>query len=465
MLALTAVSLLSGCTPEHHRWQTVVNEDGSLVRTISRPISGTPDKIETAENWETRRFHKDMDRSIWPERITRQRIDSAKPEYEKGLDYFVARGEFESLDKVPQHYRFQLDESELISELKHELIVNDYGLVKEYVWSEEITDVVRPEDIPAARRELIELLATVVREGLQNGLGNDYDTSRLIRWIENEGQQLVEEFTLLLHSREFRQLDEDSRQDRFNEIAAKYGITELSDEGLQRFARKRLEAGVKRKDGKPLPPEIIDALVPDPVKEEENTEDRPNQYQEALQDAWKKHVGDDKEKPNRVQILLARQVGVHGVPLAGPPQEFDVWLKLPGEILETNGVVDEEGFLKWSFDKDDIWPSGYRMTARSVFPVRIRNSQVLRKEKLGLQDEVLAFLKLVKSDEELNETVQLCLAQNTLSPLETLEKLRRNDAGNPPVDVLVTTDEQAKWKRSRQLLDLLNQDPPAAAAN
>ena len=70
--------------------------------------------------------------------------------------------------------------------MKHELTINDYGLVKEYIWTEEITDIVKFEDIPDARREMIKLLATVVQEGLENGLGEDYDVSGLIRWIEIE---------------------------------------------------------------------------------------------------------------------------------------------------------------------------------------------------------------------------------------------------------------------------------------
>lgn len=462
MLALIAVSLLSGCTTEHHRWQTVVNEDGSVVRTISRPSVGSSIPSEESEDWETSRYHKEISRDVWPERITEERISSALPEYEKELNYIIQEGTYESLDKVPQHYRFELAGTELVSELQHQLTINDYGLVKEYLWSEEVTDVVTYEDIPVARREMIQLFATVVREGLLHGLGDEYDVSELIRWIENEGDQLVEEFTLVVLSKEFRDLEEEERQKRFDAVAARYGITDLSDEGLLLYARKRLSAGVKRRDGKPLEQELIDALLDDPLNQE-NANPQPNKYQAAIKAAWKKHVWVDEDKPNKLQILLARQVGLHAVPLLKGPHEFDVWLKLPGEVIETNGVVDEEGFLKWSFEDEDISPTGYQMTARSVLPVRVRNSQVLRKEKLGLRDEMLKFLRLVKSDEKLHETVQECLKQNSLQSLKDLEKLRRDEAGNPQIGQQLTTEEQAKWSRARQLLDLLNQDPPATA--
>jgi hypothetical protein len=103
------------------------------------------------------------------------------------------------------------------------------------------------------------------------------------------------------------------------------------------------------------------------------------------------------------------------------------------------------------------------MTARSVLPVRVRGNKVLRKEKLGLRDEMLTFLKLVKKDDELREIVRKCLEQDSIQPLKELEKLRRDSAGHPPLGIPIKTEEQANWWRVRQMLDLLNQDPPAAA--
>lgn len=459
-LGLISLLFCAGCETEHYRWQTVVNEDGSVERTISRPVSGMPKVPEAAEHWQVKRFHKALDRNVWPERMTQQRIESARPEVNKDLKYFIAQGHFDELDQVPQHYLLKLKGTDLASELKHDLTINDYGLVKEYVWMEEVTDVVILEDVPAARREMIKLLSTVVQEGLENGLGDDYDVSELIRWIETEGDQLVEELTLVLLSKELHDLDEPESQKRLDAVAARYGITEMSEEGFNSFVRKRLRAGVKHKGGEPLRPEIIDAILEDP-NDEDDGKAQPNKYQQALQAAWEKYVGDKKDEPNRLQILLAKQIGVHGIPLYGPPQEFDVWLKLPGEVIETNGVVDEEGFLKWSFGKDDVWPSGYRMLARSVLPVKVRNSSVLRKAKLGRRDEMLSFLKLMQADSELHETVQECLEQNSLGPLEDLEKLRHDNAGRPGFDQQVKTEEQAQWRRARKLLDLLNQDSPA----
>ena len=48
LIGLFAVSLLTGCTTERHRWQTVVNEDGSLIRTISQPSVAAPGEAEAA---------------------------------------------------------------------------------------------------------------------------------------------------------------------------------------------------------------------------------------------------------------------------------------------------------------------------------------------------------------------------------------------------------------------------------
>jgi hypothetical protein len=454
-LSLSVVSFLCGCQAEHHRWQTVVNEDGSVLRTISRPISGMPDAAQASEGWDTKRFYKDMDRNIWPERITEERINSALPDYQEELNYVIACGTFENLDQVPQHYRYELDGTELVSELKHDLTIDDYGLVKEYIWVEEITDVVRFEDIPAARREMIDLIADIVKEGLHNLLGDEYDASELIKWIRTDGEKLIEECTMLLLDPSFRNLDEDSRKKRMEPLLLKYGLAEFSNDWWYESLRLRLNKGLKRKDGKPVDDAVIEMIV-------KGSMGPPRDVEVAFERALIERFGDKETAHAQMSALLARQVGLHGVPLLKAPQEFDVWLKLPGEVIETNGIVDEEGFLKWSFADQDIWPLGYRMTARSVLPVRIRNSQVLRKQKLSSRQEMLKFLRLVTTDDGLQKTVQLCLKQNSLEFLKDLETLRRHKAGEPVYGQQIKTVEEANWWRARQLLDLLDQDPPAS---
>jgi len=458
MIGLLGISLFAGCQPENYRWQTVIHEDGSVTRSISQPQSKMAPKILHQTQWQRIRAHREYSRSLWPGRITDSRFESSSSLSQASDEesYLLAEGTFQTLDQVPQHYRFELEGTDFASELKHNLIINDYGLVKEYIWTEVITDIVVYEKIPAARRETIELIVKLIEDGLQPGLGDDYNVTPLVEWVTHDGNEMLEELTMLILSPDIRTLEEEARKKRFEAVVIKYGMTDISEKGMEEFLRLRLKTGIRTRDGMPITEETVTKIV----ENLKNNKDTPIGH--AMDNAFKKHCGEGDEASAKLAELAARQVGIHGVPMLGPPQLFDVWMKLPGEIVETNGTLGEEGFLSWSFSDEDIWPTGYQMTARSLLAVKKPQASSLNQSKLNSQSQLLTYFRLVSSDPELKETVENCLAYNSLHHLKEIENKRYKLAGSPQNGNKHASEERADWWRARQLLDLLSQDPPAS---
>jgi hypothetical protein len=47
--------------------------------------------------------------------------------------------------------------------------------------------------------------------------------------------------------------------------------------------------------------------------------------------------------------------------------EFEFVLRLPGELIETNGIILKISQTRWKFTSDQLFPDGYEMKARSIF--------------------------------------------------------------------------------------------------
>ena len=460
-LIFSTIFLFSGCSTSNLRWQTVIHEDGSVTRTVSQPRSEKNELLQT-EDWELLREHNQWDRDEWPGRLDESVLKETRPLAKNEEDerpYLLATGSFNSVEKIPEHYEYKLKTTDLRSRLEHSLNIYDYGLVKEYIWVEQITNVVKLEQLPTLRRETIQLIATILEEGLSSSLGPDYDISKLIAWIKTDGEQLLEEFTLLSLSREETQLSEEEYNRKLAAILSKYDWTEISDEGFDAFLRHRLKTGIVRKDKNPIEEKLLDAILKEPKTKDESME-TDNPYYEAILNAYFKHSHDSERNVSRLETLLVQQLGIYH-PLTifldlHKAKEFDIWAQLPGIILETNGVIADNNFVHWTFGDNNINHTGFLMTARSAVAVKKPELKFLKQGQLATRNQILEYMRLVTKDPELKQTAERCIEDNSLDPLqkriqETHAKWKLNEDVNSEKELL------AAWNRAKQLFEILNQ--------
>lgn len=452
LLIFSLIFLFAGCEPENYRWQTVVHEDGSMTRTISQPWDKTADPATQFANWDRQGSHHHLTREYWPGPFSEDRWERVKLNgTSEAHDYLIAEKTVDRIEDFPDHYLIELEETNLKSEVRHKLTVTDYKLVKEYVWTEVITDIVELEKIPQARREFVDLIADATREALERGLGNEYDVSELIEWMKTDGERMLEEFTLLLHAGNQRQLDDlakDDAEERFRDTFGKYGLLKFNEKAFLDFLRLRLKAGILDRNGKPIDDELVEEIL--------DIENEKNTRHQNIVNAFKNRFRKNSPDAARLKELAAKQFGIYQANLLKTNDQYDIWVRLPGTIVQTNGLLEKNDTARWSFEVNDISPTGYEMKAKSLFPVSIEKSNILPEGKFTKQQEMLTFVELLKSDEELQKAFENALEENSVTPIiqlrdQAYEDTTRNQNGAVEVK---PSESRVRWWRANQLLKL-----------
>ncbi|MBD3676540.1 MAG: hypothetical protein HUJ26_23765 [Planctomycetaceae bacterium] len=459
LLFLATVSMLSGCGTSNFRWQTMIHEDGSMTRTISQPWNRTPDSASQFANWDRQGAHNQLTREYWPSPFTEDRWDRVKMNgSSEDRDYLMAEKTVDRIEDFPEHYRYELEGTNFKSVLRHQLTVTDYQLVKEYVWEEEITDIVEYEKIPQARRELIDLLADATQEAVQAGLGNEYNVSKLIEWMRTDGNRMLEEYTLYLYAdkqNQFEDLSEEESARRIRDTFGKYGLVGFQEAEFLNFLRLRLKAGVRDRNGEPIDDEVVEEMLGIEKKYENNARHR------RMIDVFKKRFDQNGTDAARLRELIATQFGIYHANILYTNDQFDIWIRLPGTIVQTNGTLETNGTARWSFDVDDISPTGYEMKAKALFPVSLENSNILPAGQLKTPHEMLTFIDLMQSDAQLQKTFEDALQENSLAPIIQLRDQAYKDATrnqNGAAEVK-PSESRVRWWRCKQLLKLLQSEP------
>jgi len=138
---------------------------------------------------------------------------------------------------------------------------------------------------------------------------------------------------------------------------------------------------------------------------------------DALIARWRKEPGSmklDKRQEERLERfvgpLVPRLMGLYGFPLSFlfPPANprFDFALRLPGELVETNGAGFRNGRTLWSFTGEEIFPDGFEMKARSLEIDREAQRKVLGRVAIDDEEKALEFVELIGDDGTLLEAVR-----------------------------------------------------------
>ncbi|MGH7201552.1 MAG: hypothetical protein ACREJB_13155 [Planctomycetaceae bacterium] len=434
--------LLCGCGEQFYRAETVLHSDGQIDRAIYQHRDQTPAEVESLPQWEAVTHAAEIPDAEWDGDI---RALPFAPRDEQH-PYFAAWGRFESADKLPDHFIKETPDGSRSGRLvrRHERV--DHLLVTEHVWSETLTDVVTLEDMHRARAEFVTLAISLIEDVLKEGLGEEYDVSRLIAYLEGEGREWFAALTDTYYEAAARGRHQEEQHVR-KQLAAvcdRYGLKLTDAEGqllsndavqaaITAFAAQRLRELIRRKDGSAADDQTVHTVLwwlrLETVQAPDGAE-LPSPLDPVAQNVIVRRFGSQEEFEKHVTALLNRMLGVYQSELFGPPRRFHYTMTMPGTIVETNGRLLADDAVEWRFEAEEAYPLGYAMRCRSLEPNADAQRKLLGRVALTSRRDMLALVMLLDGREELRAALRRCIAGGDLAPLEQLRQQaeQANDA-------------------------------------
>lgn len=443
------LSLLAGCQEPHKSFQveTTVHADGSCRRSIYQPKEGylplEAISLDWIAQWDT---------------ISGATAPSDKPpsgKHQAGLPlatakYFVAAGKFSSPKDIPIHYRYMakgdgaraVGASELVRDFKR----TDFGLLVEYRWIESLSDVVTLDRFLTARDEILDLVEPIIVRGLEHRFGRDYDVSGLARYVTTEGRRFAQDLALVWYCTALeRHLDEkpatitivlpSSDLFRRHGIEVADDLNWFSEEGsaeieraMKTFALKVIATNVKHRDGSPLSQSDSEQFLTMLID--------PRDGEAAHNGAASGILGEPVDPATEAKITERIQQAMGAYPwlrIFGGGEKFEFTLRLPGRIVETNGLMNQDSSVSWTFGSGQAYPNGYEMSARSLEIDEAIQRKALGRVAITGTADAIKFIGLVGRKGRLLYVVRSTFETGDLSALRDLkaqspDELKRLDA-------------------------------------
>ncbi len=291
------------------------------------------------------------------------------------------------------------------------------------------------EDIPAARRSLVDLVVPIVVEALRQELGPDYDMSAVEPWLRDEGATWFDELSALYIDLAARNMlpwhpdkaKKEHAEQRLAAVNARHGLANLENDTVERFLKDKIQQLIKRRDGRPLEDKLVVEIFRWIVSESTPDDESQNRFtRRGLEIIQSKYQSLDTFK-DQIGVRLARIAGVHH--LFSGHQKFDYRQTMPGFVVETTGVLSSENQVRWHFDAAQAFPFGYPMRCRSLQPNEASQRAVFNDVLLKTQNDCERLVLLLKAKPEWRETLKTCATEKSRQPLFDLRKKvrKRND--------------------------------------
>lgn len=425
LLVLTLVTAApAGCGPPLlFQVETAIHPDGSCDRTIWQPEAEMrPPEALTAAG----RAHW---KSIKPVPLPPAFALEFQPSNER--KYFTATGTFASPAAIPAHYRLVAPGHETLgsSELTRSYQREDFGFVVEHRWTETLTNIVTPAGFLKARDEFLDLAIPALVRGIEEVYGTDFDVTRITKYVREEGRRFLVEAAEVYYDVSSRHLKAEEQALAFAELARRFGL-DLFDEadGLVKdeererrfvtFARHRIALGVRHRDGRRLKEEEIQTII----KPEGRTvyTERWEAYGQRM----------EKEYKSKLEPPLLRMFGLYNHPLlifAPPSPRFAFSLRLPGEIVETNGALAGDA-ASWTFDGTQSFPDGFVMRARSFEVDRALQERALGKVVIDGPARADAYLDIVRQSDGLRQAMRGVRRSNSVQVIRDFKPGSKEEA-------------------------------------
>lgn len=457
---VVAALLLTGCEAKLYRAETVLKPDGSVGRAIYQPLGDTPEGARHAQLWQ-QTTHSER---IQPSNFKGAIRDLPKLPHNRDRDYFAAWGEFGSAADVPSTFHKKAPSGLPDGKLALDYQRNDLGLLVEHRWNETLTDVVTIDDMHQARRQLADMLIPLVEKFFVEVLGEDYETRNLGEWLRRTGTPWFFELSDAVFELGARKATGDEQQvmAAIIPICKRYGLS-LVDAGgkpledkamgdaIATYARKVLGENLQRRDGEKVPEALLDELLEWPQLKDRPADRKDDahykKYEDAFENVIDQNYGGTSAFAEEIEPLLVRMLGLYASEILAPSRVFRYELRVPGTIVETNGLILGDGRVLWEFDADEAYPFGYSMKCRSI-AVNEDLARLLPNPKL-LDDHQRQrrFIELVDGHESLTKTWQACTQQKSLEPFHEAH-----------AKTAAASNDKASFDRVAELLELAPAD-------
>jgi hypothetical protein len=409
--------LVAGCGPPTAIFvETTIHSDGSCDRMIWQPKDMfLPDgalKPEWNARWKTV-----SDASGRPGTAgSRASEDERK--------YFIAHGSFGSPNEIPPHYHYADQEvpDAGASELERAYARMDYGFVVEHRWQEKITNIVTLPGFLKARDELLDLFLPVYVEAIERIFGKDYNVSPLVNYLRADGRRFLENvFTIFWDAvARDRVMGEDGKLDgaltrNLLGEAERAGLdTNLlvgmfkrptdeqeSKRMLNAFLGRMVVRYFRHNDGSAVTATEADELI--------QAIWNNHRYEIAIQDEEKRieeRLQRDKQLDKRFKRAVLSMVGLYSFRFLFSAPEYEFTIRVPGELVETNGTRIKADRTRWKFTSDQLFPNGYQMKARSIEIDRDGQKKILGRVVIDDETKGMEFMELVGGEGPLLEAVR-----------------------------------------------------------
>lgn len=412
-LAMAVGSL--GCgAPPLLQVETTVRSDGSCDRSIWQPkdklLPGTAFSPAWTASWTT----------VVDVRIPPAFADQSSS---SGGPYFHAAGRFSSPAAIPPHFRKEIEARPDLG--AGELIPSwrriDYGLFAEHLWTETLTNNVTRRGFEEARDAFLDLALPILAEGIQKVYGEEFDVDAAAEEFSRRGRPLFRDLLDAwydgLAASESATAAGEILSSKLLSAVERAGI-DLHDaqggrvssaEGERRvreFLAARILADFRRRDGEPPTSAEIDEVL-------------AGKSSPRYSKAWSDFAAGRKEEfEAKLVPLIVEMTGYYAYPpIFSPPMpRFAFAVQLPGKVVAdgTNGDVDTSGRVSWRFDATRLFPSGFRMSARSIELNQAAQHRLLGRVVIEDAAIALAVREILADDPGLaNAVIRACEAGNT----------------------------------------------------
>jgi hypothetical protein len=408
-----AAALQAACYETQYA-DTVVHSDGSVDRAIVQAIPLTPEAAQRPQAWTETRIVKAAPSAPWDGSIAGLVAAGKDDKAAKGDKdpSFAARGHFASVEAIPDHYAEASKDGAATSRLVRTYTKRDLGFVTEHVWTETLTDIVGPTEMAKARDDLAQVNTKLLRAALDEGLGRDYEYENYVRWaaqVEKDFFEVVVE--AYIEARAMGGVEDEEAGSKLGAaIAKRHGLPWIGDddgvEKMRAFLTERTGALVKRRDGAPVDPALVNAIV-DGIWEIGNgshglvsfgAEGNEATFAAGVDRIAAAEFGGAEALQKLGDALFERTLGIT---VASSDRKYEFSLTLPGTIVETNGTLESDSRVRWSFELQKAFAFGYTMRCRSIEPNVAAGRAVLGREPLRDRSAMLRYVTLVDGEDEL----------------------------------------------------------------
>jgi hypothetical protein len=426
--------LFCGCGVDYYRAETRLHSDGQIDRAIYQPVESVPEKARQKKLWKETRKVKEVKDRAW----TGHNADL--PGWTDGGEapYFAGWNRFASVDEIPDHFVVQSPDESRQGRLVRETKRIDLVFVTEHHWHETLTDIVTLDDMHVGCRELADFYTSYIDDVLTEGLGADYDQTPLIAWLRGEGKRwFVELADVFYEASALRLWNNDVGKKevdkRFANVCARHGLKSPENPAIADFAATKLRELLRRKDGKPLDTATVESiLIWLSLKNVKNAkgENKTSPLDDTATRVVAAKYGGKDAFSLKLTSLASRIWGLYG-PFT-THRQVDYSLEMPGSIVATNGELYAENRTRWSFSASEAYPSGYRMTGRSLEPNVAAMKQLLGGQPLSSRESLLSFASIVGGNDALLTTLKQCVKLQNMLPLRVFRVEVELEADNKP---------------------------------